>query len=253
MAAMSVAYLDHAAATGAGQRYKSALLSALDLRVGRSVLDVGCGPGTDLAAMADAVGDFGTVLGVDRDEAMVALAAQRMAGRPRVRVRAGDAHALPVGDATVDRVRFDRVVQHLADPVTAFAEARRVLRPGGLVAAAEPDWDTLAIDDEDTATSRAYARYVATRVVRNGAVGRALPRLLAGAGLEVTAVTATAVLFDGYAAAEGILRMPAVAARGVGDGCLDATATRAWLARLAQGPFLAAFTLFTVVATAPGR
>ncbi|MEV6924842.1 methyltransferase domain-containing protein [Dactylosporangium sp. NPDC051485] len=250
-AADEIAYLDQAAASDAGRQYKRNLLAALDLRPGNAVLDVGCGPGTDLPSLASAVGDAGTVIGVDRDPVMVERAQQRTAAHSRVEVRAGDAHALPLGDASIDRARADRVFQHLADPAQALAELRRVVRPGGLVALADPDWDTLVIDDTDTATSRAYTRYITSSVVRNAAIGRQLARLLDDAGFEIASVDASVVLFRDYHSAEAILRMPSVAQRAWQAGALDEQAARAWLLRLTDGPFLAAVTFFTAIGRAP--
>jgi ubiquinone/menaquinone biosynthesis C-methylase UbiE len=246
-----VAYLDQAAASDAGREYKDRLLSALDLRPGHRVLDLGCGPGTDLPALARAVGTAGTVIGVDHDPAMVDQARRRTTDHPQVRVDVGDAHQLTLDDRSLDRARADRVLQHLADPATALAQLRRVLRPGGLVGLAEPDWETLVIDDPDTATSRAYTHYVATDVVRNATIGRQLARLLDAAGFEVEAVDATVVLYRDYSTAEAILRMPSVARRAWQAGALDEDAALAWLTRLATGPFIAAFTFFTVVGRVP--
>jgi len=241
-----IAYLDQAAASDAGQ-YKQRLLTGLDLQPGHSVLDVGCGPGTDLAALATAVGEDGLVVGVDHDPEMVEQARRRTSTLPHVDVLIGEAHALPLEDASFDRARTDRVLQHLANPAQALAELRRVVRPGGLVTLAEPDWDTLAIDAADTTTSRAYARYITTDVVRNATIGRQLGRLLNAAGFIVESVAATVVLFRDYQSAEAILRMPAVAQRAWQAGALDEQVARAWLTELAESPFLAAFTFFTAI------
>ncbi|WP_432839226.1 methyltransferase domain-containing protein [Dactylosporangium sp. CA-092794] len=248
---MDIAYLDRAAASDVGRRYKERLLAGLRLRAGDAVLDVGCGPGTDLAALANAVGPAGVVVGIDRDPVMAGQARRRSTATAQVTVIGGDAHALPLGDGSVDRARTDRVLQHLADPARAVAELRRVVRPGGLVALAEPDWDTLVIDDADIATSRAYTRFITTAVVRNAGIGRRLARLLHDAGFEVDAVDASVALFRDYAAADTILQLPAVARRGWEAGALDEQATRAWLARLSAEPFLAALTFFTAIGRAP--
>src|SRR3954451_15910365 len=91
-----VRYLDAVARTDVGRDYKDRLADALDLAPGLDVLDIGCGPGTDLAGLADAGTAAGTVVGVDSCPAMVDLARARLAGRPNVAVRTADAHALPL-------------------------------------------------------------------------------------------------------------------------------------------------------------
>lgn len=245
-----IAYLDGAAASEVGRDYKRRMLQMLDLRVGQTVVDVGCGPGTDLAALAAAVSDDGAVIGVDHEPVMAAEARRRTVAHGQVVVCAGDAHALPLAGGSVDRARADRVLMHLADPLAAVTELRRVVRPDGLVALAEPDWDTLVIGDADIETSRAYTRFVTDEVVRNATIGRQLPRLLADAGFVVGSVTATAVLFRDRAEAEPILRLRHVAERAWQAGALVEAAGRAWLQRLAHGPFLASFTLFTAVCRA---
>jgi ubiquinone/menaquinone biosynthesis C-methylase UbiE len=245
------AYLDRAAASEVGQRYKARLLAAMDLAPGQTVLDLGCGPGTDLAGLAEAVGPTGRVVGMDVDRDMVAEAARRHAGRSTVDVRVGDGQALPLPDATVDRVRVDRVLQHVEEPGRVLAEVRRVLRPGGLVGLADPDWDTLTVDDEDIMTSRAYTRFVTGEAVRNAAMGRQLARLAATAGLTVHSVESLPVLFTDYASAEEILRLPQVAARAVEAGYLTADAVRDWLGRLTtRSTFVAGFTVYVVTAAA---
>jgi ubiquinone/menaquinone biosynthesis C-methylase UbiE len=242
-----IAYLDTAAATPVGLDYKRRLLEALDVRPGQAVLDLGCGPGTDLAALADTVGPGGTVLGVDHEPRMVAEAGHRFVDRPNVEVRAGDVHDLPLADASVDRARVDRVLQHVSDPARAFAEARRVLRPGGLFGMAEPNWDTLAVADEDVTTSRRFARFSAGRV-RNATIGRQLVRLATRAGFRIRSVDAMAVLFRDFATADQILGLRRNTARAVQAGELAEADGRAWLQRLETGPLLAGFTFYLVTA-----
>jgi ubiquinone/menaquinone biosynthesis C-methylase UbiE len=243
-----IGYLDAAAATDIGRLYKQRLLHALDVRPGDVALDVGCGPGTDLAALATAVGPGGSVIGVDHDPGMVAEARRRAPGAD---VREGDAHALPLPEAGVDRARADRVLQHLADPAQALRELYRVVRPGGRIALAEPDWYTLAVDAPDLATSRDFAAFLASRV-RNPAMGRQLARLATAAGFTVVAVTPMPVLFTDFAAAEQILGLRRSVARAVECGAVPAGRLRPWLSGLAGGgPFLAAFTHFTVICDRP--
>jgi ubiquinone/menaquinone biosynthesis C-methylase UbiE len=244
-----VEYLDAAAATAAGSAYKQRFLDALDVRSGHAVLDLGCGPGTDLGQLADKVGDQGSVVGIDRDPVMVEQARLRTAAYQNVEVRTGDAHALPLEDACVDRARTDRVLQHLEDPAQALAELRRVVRPGGVLGMAEPDWDTLAIDDTDVETSRTFTRFMAGRV-RNSVIGRQLARLAIEAQFVVSTVDANAMLFRDFETAEQILGLRRNTVRAVQAGALTEGAARSWLGRLTSGPFLASVTLFTVTARA---
>jgi ubiquinone/menaquinone biosynthesis C-methylase UbiE len=246
-----IGYYGQVAESTAGRDYKRELLAALDLRPGLTVVDVGCGPGTDLAAMAALVADTGTVIGVDLAEPMVAEARRRTAGLPGVEVRQGDAHALPLDAASVDRVRADRMVQHVADPAGVFAEFRRVLRPGGLACVAEPDWDTLVVDPGDVETTRAFNRFVCSTMVRNATVGRQLPGLAERAGLRVLAVRPTAPVFRDFALADKILGLSRNAERAVRAGQLDRDAADRWIAGMREGPFLATSLLFTIVAQAP--
>jgi ubiquinone/menaquinone biosynthesis C-methylase UbiE len=97
-----------------------------DLR-GRRVLDVGCGTGRLARALTER--DAAKVWGVDASEAMLA-AAQVPRG---VRLKHGRAEALPFRDGWFERVVFWLSV-HLVDRSAAFAEARRVLGPGGRIA-----------------------------------------------------------------------------------------------------------------------
>jgi ubiquinone/menaquinone biosynthesis C-methylase UbiE len=247
-----IEYLDAAAATQAGRDYKQRLLNTLDVRPGQAVLDLGCGPGTDLGSLAERVGDQGSVLGIDRDPVMVEQARRRMAAYRNVEVREGDAHALALQDGCVDRARTDRVLQHLADPAQVLAELRRVIRPGGALGMAEPDWDTLAIDDIDVETSRAVTRFIAGRV-RNSVIGRQLARLAIEVGFTVSEVEATAVVFRDFETAEQILGLRRNTVRAVQAGVLTDGVARSWLGRLTRGPFLASTTLYTVTAVRAGQ
>jgi ubiquinone/menaquinone biosynthesis C-methylase UbiE len=146
-------------------------------------------------------------------------------------------------------VRTDRVLQHVDDPAAAIAEARRVLRPGGLLGMAEPDWDTLVVAEEDLATSRVFARFVAGRV-RNATIGRELVRLSAYAGLEIVGVQAIPVVFRQFGVADQILGLHRNASRAVEEGMLTETGAQAWLERLRTRPFLAGFTFYLVTCRA---
>jgi arsenite methyltransferase len=99
-----------------------------------TVLDVGCGTGTDLLIAARRVGPGGRAIGVDMTAEMRNRArsnARQMGMRGRVDVRPGLAEDLPVSDASIDVVISNGVINLTTDKVRALAEIRRVLKPGG--------------------------------------------------------------------------------------------------------------------------
>ncbi|KAK2852162.1 hypothetical protein FQN49_005309 [Arthroderma sp. PD_2] len=102
------------------------------------VLDVGCGPGSMTIDLAKKV-PRGHVIGVeyipDPLEGARELAASE--GVPNISFQVGDLHDLPFPDNTFDIVHAHQVLQHIADPVQAFREMRRVVKHGGIVAVRE--------------------------------------------------------------------------------------------------------------------
>lgn len=109
-----------------GQRaHRTEMLEGLSGRV----VEVGCGPGNNLAYYPSAVEQ---VLAVEPEAYLRAKAEQAAQRAPvPVVVVAGTADALPVEDASVDAVVFSLVLCSVADPAAALAEAERVLVPGG--------------------------------------------------------------------------------------------------------------------------
>ena len=244
-------YLLRLAASDLGRAYKSLVLQQLRVAPGSAVVDLGCGPGTDLPAFAEAVGPTGRVLGVDTDAAALTLAAGRVAELAWVQLAEADIHHLDLDDGSVDRVHTDRVVQHVDDPAAVVREAARVLAGGGVAAFAEPDWDTLVVDHPDAGLPVAYRRFVTERVVRNARVGRELPALCVGAGLTVTGVVPVTSVFRDLGEADRLLGFERVTRRAVAAGYLTAEQSVRWLDHLRAGLVFASVTLFVTVAEKP--
>jgi len=107
-------------------------LDAAAPMAGETVLDVGCGCGATVLALAKRVGPSGRVLGVDVSGPMAARASQRIAdaGLANAKVLVTDASAHDfMGEADLLFSRFG--VMFFADPTAAFANLRRGMRPGG--------------------------------------------------------------------------------------------------------------------------
>ncbi|WP_086666429.1 methyltransferase domain-containing protein [Lentzea kentuckyensis] len=242
------AYMDNVAAVAVD--YKRQLLDLLQLEPGLKVLDLGCGPGADLTAMADEVGTSGRVVGVDIDPKMVEAANTRFHDQPHVEIRLGDGHALPFEEATFDRARMDRALQHVADPAAVLAELLRVLKPGGLLRIGEPDWDSLVVDG-DLEMNRAFNRFTCSTMVRNATVGRQLARLARVAGFEIDEVRTASQVFHDFAQADKIFAFTRNTERAIRAGAIERADGERWLTELRTGDFLAAPLMFLLAARKP--
>jgi arsenite methyltransferase len=100
---------------------------------GQTVLDLGCGAGTDLLIAAQMVGPGGRVIGIDMTESMLACARESAAamGIDNIELHQSLIETLPVDDATVDVVISNGVIDLIPDKDAVFGEIDRVLRPGG--------------------------------------------------------------------------------------------------------------------------
>ncbi|ANH94303.1 ubiquinone biosynthesis methyltransferase UbiE [Streptomyces sp. SAT1] len=168
------------------------------------VLDIGCGPGTITADLAELVPD-GHVTGVDRAPGVLEQARATAAGRGlgNIDFAVADVHALDYPDDTFCVVHAHQVLQHVGDPVRALREMRRVTRPGGIVAVRDADYAAMTWYPEVAGLDDWLDLY--RRVARaNGGepdAGRRLRSWALRAGFPESAVTATSGTWT-YATAE---------------------------------------------------
>jgi SAM-dependent methyltransferase len=109
--------------------FSAAALAAAAAKPDEQVLDVGCGTGTTTGKLAAAVGSQGHVLGVDISEPLIEAArAQKLANAT---FAVADATTYPFGPETLDLVFSRFGVMFFADPVMAFKNLQRALKPTG--------------------------------------------------------------------------------------------------------------------------
>ena len=119
-----------------------AIRSAVDVWAGARVADVGAGTGYYIFALLDGAVQPGLVHAIDASAPMLEELARRAREQGKellLRTHVAAAEALPIDDASVDRVIFGNVFHELDDPARALSEARRVLAPSGRVLIV--DWE----------------------------------------------------------------------------------------------------------------
>jgi ubiquinone/menaquinone biosynthesis C-methylase UbiE len=242
-----IEYLDFGSRFSRDDKLRTFAVQQLD--AGMNVLDVGCGTGDDVRAIAEIVGALGQVVGIDPSTAMIDEANAR--GVPsNATFGVGSAYTLPHADGRFDAVRADRVMQHLREPDAAALELRRVSKAGGTALLLDQDWGSLMISGAPTATTKRIVRTFVEHFARPWA-GREAPGLLRRAGfpnVEFTAMVSTPVFPVAFV---NVLK-PAVEVA-VRAGTIDADAGEHWLRSLLEADQRGEFFCAVVVVIALGR
>ncbi|HEY7073773.1 MAG TPA: methyltransferase domain-containing protein [Solirubrobacteraceae bacterium] len=152
------------------------------LQPGEAVLDLGSGSGTDVFCAAALVGEAGRVVGVDITDEQLAKAASLARGFAQVEIVEARIEALPFADASFDAVLSNGVINLSPDKGRVFAEAARVLRPGGRLAVADIV-SGRALKERTRRNVELWAACIAGAIPRDEYMGA-----LEAQGLEVTQV-----------------------------------------------------------------
>jgi ubiquinone/menaquinone biosynthesis C-methylase UbiE len=177
-------FMETSHARQTARRYQQEMLARLELAVGATVLDIGCGTGQDSQELAQVVGSSGRVVGIDKSETMLQTARTRAAqAQLPIEFVLADATHLPFTDASFDGCWASRVLAHVGEPEVALAEMVRVARPGARVVVADGDLDLTIVDIPDRTLTRKIV-HAACDQMQHPWLGRQLPRLLQQAGLS---------------------------------------------------------------------
>jgi SAM-dependent methyltransferase len=167
-----------------------------ELRQGEVVLDLGSGGGLDVILSAQRVGPDGMAYGLDMTEEMLSLALQnkQKAGVANVQFLKGYIEDVPLPANTVDVIISNCVVNLSPDKPRVFAEAFRVLRPGGRLAIT--DVVASAPEDPQPFDPDRWSSCLAGALTRSD-----YEAALSSAGFEDVEIVDTHAVADGYTSA----------------------------------------------------
>jgi SAM-dependent methyltransferase len=151
-----------------------------------SVLDAGCGTGSITAGIAAAVGPAGHVIGLDRDESLLAIARQDHTTVANLEFVSGDLLALP-SDPRFDISTAARLIQWIGDPGEAVRRLAAATRPGGRVVALDYNHALNSWTPDPPAGFRRFYQAFLDWRASNGwdnMMGERLPALFESAGLR---------------------------------------------------------------------
>lgn len=156
----------------------------------RTVVDLGCGTGPTLAALA-ARWPTTHLVGLDHQAATIDVAARNLEGRnPDLRV-ADLEEPLDLPDSSIDAVVCHNVLECVSNPVALVDEVARILEPGGRAVWSHTDFDTVVINTADVELSRrvihAYADLTQPWMAHSdGRMGRKLVGIVRRSHLALT-------------------------------------------------------------------
>lgn len=235
------------------QRLRSWAHEALAVRSGESAVEIGCGTGSEVIALAEAVGPDGTAVGVEPDPGLLTAAERRAAAAgSTAKFAPGDAYGLPFGADSFDAALCERVFQHLTAPTRATAEIARVLRPGGRVVVMDSDWGTAIVHPGNRQVVHAVIETLTTNTT-NPFSGRRLAGQLRQSGLVIDEVGSQALVQDGSIGAGALVAR--ISAMAVARGAITEAQREELLSDLQagaeSGDIHLSVTMFAVLAHKP--
>ncbi|PWR73033.1 methyltransferase domain-containing protein [Methanospirillum lacunae] len=222
----------------------------LNLSPGDSVLEIGCGNGTDLNNLAKSVGNLGMAVGIDISSTMLNAARKNATAincHPECILCDGLHLAFPTN--TFHGVRSDRVIQHTSDPFAVIKEIARVTRPEGRVVIFEPDWETYTLWPGDPKVCRKVMNFWCDNIP-SGKVGRLLYAAFSDAALIEIEVYPYTLTVTNLSLARQIFDLDTTFSLAVREGIVNQTEVNQWEEELSQadhtGQFFSTLTFFLV-------
>jgi len=178
----------------------------LNLVANDVIADIGCGIGKDVWKMALS---GARVFGIDHDPEFIRIAREKN-GSPRIEYICCEANQIPLDSELLDKIRADRIFQHIDDPEPVIREAYRILKPGGNLQIIDADYLSMSMFLDDKELERKIIEAFACKRFNGGSQLRKIPGLLGANNFEISSISIDNYIFKGLEEASSLLRFDKV-------------------------------------------
>lgn len=148
-----------------------------------TILDIGCGIGNDVIKIADSGAN---VFGIDHDSNLIDIAKSNLSSSKNITFINCEADKIPLKEKSVDKIRFDRVLQHIDNHENIIKESSRLLKNRGEFHIIDVDYFSLSLFLPNQILERKLIDALAFDRFKGGVKIRELPTLLKNHSFQIT-------------------------------------------------------------------
>lgn len=148
-----------------------------------TIVDVGCGTGNDALNLSQK--SNAKIIGIDHDFNFIALAIAKNTTQ-KVEFICCEANQIPLSSYSIDKVRFDRVFQHISNQNEVLLEVSRILKPQGTIQIIDTDYLGFNLFLSNKNLESKIINTIAFNRIPNGHTTRSLPETLTKNGFNLT-------------------------------------------------------------------
>lgn len=179
----------------------------LNPQANETIADIGCGVGQDALNLAKS---GAKIYGIDNDQNFISIAKQQVADNLQIDFICCNADNIPLANNSIDKIRFDRVLQHIADHEKVLKEVSRLLKPNGQLQIIDTDYLSISLFLEDEKLERKIVDAVAYKRIPNGHKVRQLPKILDQNNFTLLSTEIHNYIISDYEFAKSLLRFDKV-------------------------------------------
>lgn len=171
-------------------------------QLNETIADIGCAIGQDVVNLAKS---GAKVVGIDNDPNFIAIANKQPITDLQVEFICCNADNVPLASHSIETVRFDRVLQHIADHDKVLKEVKRLLKPTGKLIIVDTDYLSLSFVLDDEKLERKIVDAVAYKRIPNGYKVRQLPKTLEKHNFKILSAEIHNYVINDYASATSLI------------------------------------------------